>query len=239
MKQSSTLLLASLLSINFASFAMDHRAPGAETPIQAFKREVKELDIQDFKHLSICLDQHERSCTAFLSQDAIPADLCKALTYQAAWQCRMNAGPILALIQKYSLPKHTSASDDMLIPDEASCLHPIVMSVFSQKFQTLIQKRKTALIQQKIEDGEEIEKWTTVEKQAFGLGLMNTELKALKAELRAIQTKITPFHSAIQEVKAARLQQPQNEEDELIRHLLMAMIIKDMRRNGDDNAPKP
>jgi hypothetical protein len=256
MKQSSNVLLACLLSINFASFAMDQGVPGPERPIQAFKRDIAALNNNDFKMIKRTLKGLNRSFQAFSRDSGISFSTCQGLIFTAAFQGLLE-DPLKSLLEKYSLPIAQSADANIdFTPEEASCIHPIVLSLFSKKFQDLIQKRKTALIRQKLEDGEEIDKWEVLEKKAFGMGLLNTELKALKDEFLSIQAKISPFCIALQEVKAERrAQQRQNGGDELLGRLVMAMMMRDMlrgdnhgmgihiirqdRQEDDDNSPKP
>ena len=254
MKQSSKLLFASLLSLSFASFAMDQEKPAsAETPMDAFKRDIAELDNDDFKALSRCFKGLQHSIRAFSNEAGIGFNICQGLIYTAASQELLKNTPIKPLLEKYSLPcARLVEADATFDPEEASCIHPVVLSMFSTKFQQLIQKRKTALIQHKIEDGEEVEKWTSLEKKAFGMGLLNTELKMLKAEFQSIHDTILPFHAALREIKAERKAQAPDIGDPMMHRLMMAMLLHDMlrgeqggigirvaRQEGKDNSPKP
>jgi hypothetical protein len=230
MKQSSKLLLASLLSFNLANFAMDQAAEGPEKPIDTFKRDIAALDNDDFKTLSRTFKGLNRSVQAFSDERKISFSTCQGLIFTAAYQELLKDTPLKALLEKYSLPiAHQAEAVAEFKPEESSCIHPVVLSLFSKKFQALIQKRKTALIQQKIEDGEEVEKWNVLEKKAFGMGLLNTEIKALKAEFVAINTKISPFFAALKEVKAQRkAQAPTATAEQMIKRLAMAMMLHDM-----------
>lgn len=254
MKQSSKLLLVSLLSINCANFAMDQEKPaGAETPIDAFKRDIAALDNDDFKTLSRCFKGFNRAIRAFSNDSGIGFHTCQGLIHTAAAQEVLKDTPLKPLLEKYSIPfAHQNETDVEFNPEEASCIHPVVLSMFSTKFQQLIQKRKTALIQQKIDAHEEVEKWTSLEKKAFGMGLLNTELKMLRDEFQSIHDTILPFHAALREIKAERKAQAPDIGDPMMHRLLMAMLLRDMlrgeqgemgirivRQEGKGNSPKP
>jgi len=226
MKQSSKLLLACLLSINFASFAMDQKAPEAETPIEAFKREAKELNQNEFRRLRSTVKNPISLCAIFAETPGINMEIGKSIIQVAGENQKLHRIPessVYTLLQKHKFPLAESDATEALVdPNGTSCLNPIVMSLFSQKFRALIQKRKTALITQKTEDGEDIEKWSLLEKQAFGVGLLNTELKALKDEFLTIHDSVTPFCNAVEEIHR---EHQRRELEEKLEELAMLMTI--------------
>jgi hypothetical protein len=210
MKQSSKLLLASLLSINLATVAMD-QAPAQ--PIESFIEEIKAFNNTELSMYKSQLKGMQFGCTATLAhleEFGTNIHASKGFAQQAASDLILlkmkPCFPGCALSKKYGLPlAHFDNIDTSNYnPSEATLLHPSVLSLFSSNFQALINRRKSALINQKLEDKECIENWTQAEKLVFGVALFNTELKALQAELLEIHTKVTPFLKLIEKEERDR-----------------------------------
>lgn len=206
MKQSSKLLFTSLFSMSFAAFAMDQQPAGPEKSIDAFKRDIKELGPKEFERLNKTVNNVMSLNSIFGKEVGVNDEVRKALVNVARNNQllqRIPSSSIYTLLQKYQFPlAQCDETTELIDPISTPCLHPVVMSLFTQRFQQLIQKRKDLLLKAKLEDNESVDTWDDGEKIAFGTGVFNTELKTLKSELIAMRDKAAQFFIAIKEVEA-------------------------------------
>jgi hypothetical protein len=232
MKQSSKLLLASLLSINLATIAMDEAPAEPVNSIEAFKEEVRKLNFREFVMLSRTIDHiHETYHYGMLHLEASGFNIhvAERLVGQVAL-CELlkKSGPLYPILKKFEFPvAQFDELDAEFVPEGTSCIHPIVMSQFSAKFRELIKRKKNDIIQEKLQKGESTDNWTTSQKQLFGVWLFNSELGTLREEFMSTKRKISQYLEAAIQIKAEKGLEDQSIEE-------LSFIVRRLEKNSMD-----